>query len=79
MRRGVCVRRHAACAWRRASAAGFHSGGGSLAPRRSKDAPKTGDHEGRVRQPQRNRNSLKATAIQHALGEGHRALRAPAT
>ncbi len=31
-RRGFCVRRHAACAWRRSSAAGFYRGGGSLAP-----------------------------------------------
>ncbi len=32
-----------------------------------------------MRQPQRNYSLLKATAIPHALGEGHRALRAPAS
>ncbi len=54
-------------------------GGGSLAPRRSKAAPKTGDHRGIMRKPQRHRASLTAFAIPHALGEGHRALRAPAS
>ncbi|MEE9159307.1 MAG: hypothetical protein V3U60_13080, partial [Gammaproteobacteria bacterium] len=65
------------CGWR--VAAGFPCGGGSLAPRRSKKAPKTGDHGGIIRQPQRNRSIPKASAIPHALGEGHRALRAPAS
>ncbi len=64
-------------AWR--GAAGFPRGGGSLAPRRSKEAPKTGYHGGRMRQPQRNRFIPKAAAIPHALGEGYRALRAPAS
>ncbi len=54
--RGFCVRRHAACAWRLSSAASFYRGGGSLAPRRSKEAPKTGDHGGIMRQLQRNRS-----------------------
>ncbi len=67
-----CLRRHAACAWRRASPAAVAR---SL-PLRSKEAQKTGDHEGIIRQPQRNRFILTAAAIQHALGEGHRTLAA---
>ncbi len=73
-RRGFCVR-----AMRLAR-------GGGLPPRRwiarsmrSKGAPKTGDHGGRIRQSERDRFIPKASAIQHVLGEGHRALRAPAS
>ncbi len=67
----------APCGWR--VVAGFPCGGGSLAPRRSKDAPKTGDHGGIMHQPERDRSILTTTAIQPALGNGHRALRAPAS
>ncbi|MEE8292511.1 MAG: hypothetical protein V3R80_13610, partial [Candidatus Tectomicrobia bacterium] len=52
-RRGFCVR----------VAASFPRGGGSLAPRRSKEAPKTGDHGGIIRQPERNCSLLTAAAI----------------
>ncbi len=65
----------APCGWR--VAAGFHRGGGSLAPMRSKETPKTGHHGGIIHQPQRNCSIPKAYAKQHLLGEGHRALRAP--
>ncbi len=65
--------RHAAGAWRRASTAAVAR---SL---RSKETPKTGDHGGIMRQPQRNRSIPKAYAKQYLLGEGHRALRAPAS
>ncbi len=43
-------------------AAGFPRCGCSLAPRRSKEIPKTGDHGGIVRQPERDRSLLTATA-----------------
>ncbi len=65
------------CGWR--VAVGFPRGGSSLAPRRSKEAPKTGYHGGIIRQTQRNRFILTASAIRHARGEGYRALRAPAS
>ncbi len=67
----------APCGW--LVAAGFPCGGCSLAPRRSKAAPKTGYYGGIIRQPKRNCSLLTAVAIPHALGEGHRALRAPAS
>ncbi len=45
----------------------------------SQAAPTTGDHGGIMRQPERNCLLMKAAAIPYALGEGHRALRAPAS
>ena len=46
---------------------------------RSKETSKTGDHGGIMCQPERDRSIRTAAAIQHALGNGYRALRAPAS
>ncbi len=59
-------------------AAGFPRYGCSLAPIRSKETPKTGDHGGRVRQPKRHCLLLTDAGIPHLLEDGYRALRAPA-
>ena len=66
-RRGFCV------------AAGFPRCGCSLAPRRSKETPKIGDHGGKVRQPERHCLLLTDAGIPHLLEDGYRALRAPAS
>ncbi len=50
-------------------AAGFPRCCCSLAPRRSKETPKTGDHGGIVRQPERDRSLLTATAYSMRLGK----------
>ncbi len=60
--------RHAAYAWRRASAAGFPCGSGSLAPCAPRTRRKQVITGGIMRQPQRSRDLLKASSIQHALG-----------
>ncbi len=68
------------CAWpcRLCVAAGFPRCGCSLAPRRSKETQKTGDHGGIVRQPERHCLLLTDAGIPHLLEDGYRALRAPA-
>ncbi|MEE8286919.1 MAG: hypothetical protein V3R72_09510, partial [Gammaproteobacteria bacterium] len=50
-----------------------------LAPRRSKETQKTGDHGGIVRQPKRHCLLLTDAGIPHLLEDGYRALRAPAS
>ncbi len=60
-------------------AAGFPRCGCSLAPRRSKETQKTGDHGGRVRQPERHCLLLTDAGIPHLLEDCYRALRAPAS
>ncbi len=50
-----------------------------MVDRRSKKTPKTGDHGGRVREPERHCLLLTDTGIPHLLEDGYRALRAPAS
>ena len=60
-------------------AAGFPRCCCSLAPRRSKETQKTGDHGGRVRQPEGHCLLRTDVGIPHLLEDGYRALRAPAS